>query len=120
MTLIEIIKTSLLGFSTLFVLLWIFFYLYLKIKKSNNQAQNERESISTPEIKIASRPVVQNSPVFVQPVVYPTVNNVSYVQPKIESRRNNSERQRVSQRTRANISERFVVFNKHQYGFYNV
>ena len=112
MTLIEIIKTSLLGFSALFVLSWIFFYLFLKIKKSNNQVEQNNEPIAQPVQNVVHRPVVRQSPVFVQPVIYPSVSRVNQHSPKIDCYRNyDSQVQRNVHKPR--VSNR-------QYGFYNV
>jgi len=122
MTLIEIIKTSLLGFSALFVLSWIFFYLFLKIKKSNNQVEQNSETLTQPVQRVAQRPIVKQSPVFVQPVIYPSVSRVNQHSQRVNNYRNydyqihnHTHKPRVSNRP-----EKFVVFNNRQYGFYNV
>ncbi len=122
MTLIEIIKTSLLGFSALFVLSWIFFYLFLKIKKSNNQVEQNNEPVAQPVQNVVHRPVVRQSPVFVQPVIYPSVSRVNQHSPRIDGYRNyDSQVQRNVHKPRvSNRPEKFVVFNNRQYGFYNV
>lgn len=115
MTLIEIIKTSLLGFSAIFVLSWIFFYLYLKMKKSNNQNLEDKNSFSSSTIKIAQRPMVQPSPVYVQPVVYQSVRKLN--QPLAETNRVRFHKEKVHH-IPVNKPEKFEVFNKRQYGFY--
>ena len=124
MTLIEIIKTSLLGFSALFVLIWIFFYLFLKIKKSNKQIEENVQPETLPAKKVVQKPVYHSSPVFVQPVIYPSINRMNH-----DSQLNNIHRinyhgyhyKRVEHKPRVtNRPEKFVVFNNRQYGFYNV
>ncbi len=123
MTLIEIIKTSLLGFSALFVLIWIFFYLFLKIKKSNNQVEESNEIITKPVSRVVQRPMAKASPVFVQPVIYPSVSRMNQKYNLADNHRNYYENpvQRVDHRPRvSNRPEKFVVFNNRQYGFYNV
>jgi hypothetical protein len=123
MTLIEIIKTSLLGFSALFVLTWIFFYLFLKIKKSNNQVEENNEIITKPVSRVVQRPMAKPSPVFVQPVIYPSVSRMNQQYNLVDHHRNYYEKpaQRVDYRPRvSNRPEKFVVFNNRQYSFYNV
>ncbi len=119
MTLIEIIKTSLLGFSALFVLIWIFFYLFLKIKKSNKQIEENVQPETLPAKKVVQKPVYHSSPVFVQPVIYPSINKMDK-----DAQLNNIHRinyKRVVHKPRVtNRPEKFVVFNNRQYGFYNV
>ncbi len=124
MTLIEIIKTSLLGFSTIFVLSWLFFYLFLKIKKSKNQVAEENQPALQPVRRIVQRPVVQPSPVYVQQVSYPGVrrmNNSSYLAENYNFNHYlRNENQIVKHIPRVTSRpERFVVFNNRQYGFYN-
>jgi hypothetical protein len=122
MTLIEIIKASLLGFSTLFVLSWIFFYLFLKFRKANSQSTEENTTLSQTEKKIVQIPVVRQTPVYVQPVIYPSVSRVNnneqlavkYPYPSEYKGRSSSRRREIS-----NQPARFVVFNNKQFGFYN-
>ena len=126
MTLIEIIKTSLLGFSALFVLMWIFFYLFLKIKKSNKQIEENVQPETLPAKKVVQKPVYHSSPVFVQPVIYPSINRMN--QPSQLNINNNhrnyyyeNHSPRVEHKPKVfNRPEKFVVFNNRQYGFYNV
>lgn len=123
MTLIEIIKTSLLGFSALFVLSWLFFYLFLKIKKSNNQVEENNEIITKPVSRAVQMPLAKPSPVFVQPVIYPSVSRMNHQNNLVYKHRNYNQKpvHRVDNRPRvSDRPEKFVVFNSRQYGFYNV
>jgi hypothetical protein len=120
MTLIEIIKTSLLGFSTLFVLIWIFFYLFLKFKRSSNQVQEKNIAIPAPVVNLNTKQSVKASPVLVQPVVYPSVYNVQNFNNRIDRKNNLIRNERVSNKARINKPEKYVVFNSRQYGFYNI
>lgn len=121
MTLIEIIKTSLLGFSALFVLVWIFFYLFLKFKNQKNQSKEENLVYTNPLPKVAQRPLVKQSPVYVQPVIYPSVYSNRHSH-RVDVNRNSHNYNRESRREKvSNRQEKFVVFNnRQQYGFYNV
>lgn len=123
MTLIEIIKTSLLGFSVLFIFLWIFFYLFLKFKKSNNKVVEDNQ-LNIP-VRLMDRPAVQSSPVVVQPVINQSINQVRYNNSNYNNRRNQynpyNENRRASANPNVKRSDRYVVFNKNQFGFnYNL
>lgn len=119
MTLIEIIKTSLIGFSALFVMVWIFFYLFLKFKRQNNTEKEENFKVVNPQPRVQQRPLLKQSPVYVQPVIYPSQNLNNHLH------RHNHNRDRnfnESRREKAYAKpEKFVVFNnKQQFGFYNI
>ncbi len=121
MTLIEIIKTSLLGFSALFILIWIFFYILLKIKKSNKQIEEGLQPVALPVKNTIEKPVYNPSIVIVPPIIYPSVNRVNQNLYKVKSHRNQNSRHSTPKVIHkpgvSNRVEKFVVFNKRQYGF---
>jgi hypothetical protein len=121
MTLIEIIKTSLLGFSTLFILSWLFFYIFLKIKKSNKKEEVKSSLVENSSLKVMPVVQLQPSPVYVQPVSY----NQNFVSSKINSEKIHRVSPKFQSRKRESYrkdyrNEKYVVFNKNQYSFYNI
>ena len=122
MTLIEIIKTSLLGFSAIFVLIWIFFYLLLKIKKGNQQPEKIEQPVSYHIPKTTQRQFINNPSIFTQPVIYsnviPANNHPQFVDTKRYYYENQNNLNANQQKPRINNSEiKFVIFNKNQFGY---
>lgn len=123
MTLIKIIELSLIGFSAIFVLSWIILYTFFKIKRTNNQSQNINElKIQRPDNRMNMQ-VLKASPVFIRQEVNPILRQEQLN--KYYSPNNNSNfyynSNNLNQNNRQKVRfEKFVVFNKNQYSFYNI